>query len=195
MGARNPPCYLRRGRAVVSFASPEKVRGSGAPKGARVTSRMCANTRGGVPCDRDTTPSGAPLRLLLRRLAPHQLRAALLEPAFARANPASSSQSGHSAARAGSRSRPGTSLRGSRAGSRTSGGFLPSHRISAPYLQRRPPVCSTSRTPHESVPSRAGRRNNGTGMRRIYDYEPIMGLLYRTHRNALTSGWRPTFAK
>jgi hypothetical protein len=128
-GARKPPCYLRRGRAVVWFASPEKVRGSGAPKGALVENRVQRHTAASLAIGTPRLPA-LHCGHSARAIAPPQFRAALpgTWTTSSCPSPASSSQSGHSAARAGSRNRPGTSLRSSCAGSRTGGRFLPSHR-------------------------------------------------------------------
>jgi hypothetical protein len=92
-----------------SSLSPRHNEGSGAPGGATEFIRACEARRRLLRSRRHASRrstggiSGGGF--------PPQLRTALLEPAFARANTASSLQSGRHAARAEFRSRPGAGLR------------------------------------------------------------------------------------
>jgi len=115
---------LCKARGGPSFLPLTNVRERSTGRRGNGFSRLAAGLRGppreGVHASCDASASrrstGGICRWSLSAGTHHQPRAAFLEPAFAPANAASSSQSAHSGARAESRSRPSARLRASPAG-------------------------------------------------------------------------------
>ncbi len=133
-------------RGAPSVQPRRNNRGSGAPEGASINFTPCGGLCEARRCEARThlamrPPPGAPPRHLqaapFRWAIRHQPRAALLEPAFAPANAASSSQGDRSVARAGSRSRPSAGLRDLPAGAASDPAEMTSHDNALGWIERR----------------------------------------------------------
>jgi hypothetical protein len=184
-GRATSALFFGKARArLYSFRHPHNE-GSGAPQGA--TELSVPARHGGVSCDRDATPCGAPHAAFLadhlrRNSGPRFLgRGRLSVPC---PSPASSSQSGRNAARAESRSRPSAWLRATPAGAaprwiETDPPHVAVLRVLPPALRRisAPPcaIGSVLQASLEDAPRRTGRKKSIRKLWQYYDYRPIIG--------------------
>jgi hypothetical protein len=169
IGARHPPCSLRRGRAVVSFPPPRKMRG---------VERRAAHRSQCVP---NIRVANANIQNAWRVHHTPRLPALHLRSFFA------SGRASEAARSCNIKPAPG-GVFCTRAEPRTAGvqvcvtrlpephqtgDFSPATEATRVYLHPRPSLdLRHSRTPHESVPSRAGQTNDAAHLWQ-YDDMPI----------------------